>query len=131
MIGKIIQIVHQLTAARGWLRVRNRIPEDFRTEFVTVSFQTRREHPADGSLIIDQQRTENPGPLRKDDGCSLPCAQFFCSCSIPMSVTSDSGTHALFQFQSGRETCERFDDRIKSFLERWAQEIEMLSLNES
>ena len=109
-------------------------------EGVLLEFcQSRNFHhayPVDGygSLIIERQRWKILVHVEQDDGYSFPCAQFFYPGWIPMSVTSDSGAHARYSnsTKDGKLVIDkRFDDRVKSFLERWAQEIEMLRLNES
>ena len=94
----------------------------------------RHAYPVEGygSLIIERQRWKILVHVEQEDGCSFPCAQFFYPGWIPMSVTSDSGTRQRYSNRDGKLVIDkRFDDDVKPFLEQWAQEIEMLRLNET
>jgi len=94
----------------------------------------RHAYPVEGygSLIIERQRWKILVHVEQEDGCSFPCAQFFYPGWIPMSVTSDSGTRQRYSNRDGKLVIDkRFDDDVKPFLEQWAQEIEMLHLNET
>ena len=94
----------------------------------------RYVYPVDGygCLVIERQAWKILIRIEQEDGSSYPSAQFCYPNWTCMSVTSNRGIYQRYSDRDEKLVIDkRFDDRVEPFLEQWAQEIKMLSLNES
>ena len=98
---------------------------------LTHSFRALYSVEGYGSLVIERQGWNILVRLEQEDGGSSVGVGFCYPSWMSMSITLDSSTRQRYSDHNGKLVIDKhFDKYADPFLEKWAQEIEVLGLNE-